>query len=216
MTLSEAVLPVGPYRVHRLRWALPPLRNGTVSTIAHLTLADYDRMIDAGVFDQPQGRRLEFIRGEIREMNPIGSRHEVIVDRLNEWSLGILPRGRVWVRVQNSISLPGLESAPEPDLVWVARRDYSAGRPTAEDVQLLVEVADTTLAYDAGEKAELYAAAGIADYWVVDIPGRAIEVRRDPVGGRYRSLKTHTGEEELHPLAFPEVALRPSTLWQSP
>ncbi len=60
-----------------------------MSTIAHLSLAEYDRMIECGVFDQTRRQRLEFIRGEIREMTPIGSEHEVVVDRLNEtccWS----------------------------------------------------------------------------------------------------------------------------------
>ena len=136
-----------------------------MSTIAHLSLAEYDRMIERGVFDQGKRRRLEFIRGEIRDMTPIGSMHEVVVDRLNEWSMRNLPEGKVWVRVQNSIGLPSLESAPEPDIAWVARRDYSHGRPTAEDVLLIVEVAESSLAYDCGEKAELYAQAGIADLY---------------------------------------------------
>ena len=57
-----------------------------MSTIARLSLAEYDRMIEAGVFDQRRRRWLEFIRGEIREMTPIGSRHEVMVDKLAEWS----------------------------------------------------------------------------------------------------------------------------------
>jgi len=185
-----------------------------VSTIAHLTLADYDRMIERGVFDQRGRRRLEFIRGEIREMTPIGSLHEVVVDKLNEWSMRSVPVGKVWVRVQNSIGLPSLESAPEPDLAWVVRRDYSRGRPVAEEVLLVIEVAESSLAYDRGEKAELYAAAGIADYWVVNLPERSVEVRRDPAGGRYRSLCTYTGDEEIRPLAVPEVVLRPSSLWQ--
>jgi Uma2 family endonuclease len=186
-----------------------------VSTIAHLTLADYDRMIEAGVFDHGRRRRLEFIRGEIREMNPIGSPHEEIVDRLAAWSFGKLPPDTIRVRVQNSIGLYQLESAPEPDLAWVVQRDYSSGRPATEDVLLIIEVAESSLAYDTGEKAELYAAAGVADYWVVDVAGRAVEVRRDPVGGRYRSLKTYTGDDQLCPLAMPEVALRPSALWES-
>ena len=66
---------------------------------------------------------------------------------------------------------------------------------------------------DTGEKAALYAAAGIADYWVVDVAARAIEVRRDPTGGRYRSLQTFTGNDEVRPLAVPEVASRPAPLW---
>ena len=145
-------------------------------------------------------------------MNPIGSMHEEIVDLLNRWSIKNVPEDKIRVRVQNSIGLPALESAPEPDLAWVVERKYSDGRPIAEDVLLVIEVSDTTLAYDTGEKAELYAAAGIADYWVVDVAGQAIEVRREPVSGRYRSLKTHAGNDEVRPLATPEVALRPSAL----
>ena len=186
-----------------------------MSTIAHLSLAQYDQMIAAGVFDQRERLRLEFIEGEIREMTPIGPTHEVIVDALNDWSMGSLARGKVRVRIQNSIGLLQHESAPEPDVVWVARRDYSRKRPSAADVLLLIEVADSSLAYDAGEKADLYAAAGIADYWVVNVADRSIEVRRDPVGGRYRSLKTHLGDDEVRPLAFPEVALKPASLWES-
>jgi Uma2 family endonuclease len=184
-----------------------------VSTIAHLSLAEYDRMIEAGVFDQRRRRRLEFIRGEIREMTPIGSRHEVMVDKLAEWSHRSLSREKGWVRVQNSIWLAPLESAPEPDIVWCARRDYSQGRPTADDVMLVIEVAETSLAFDRGEKSDLYAAAGIADYWIVDLVSRSIEVRRDPDRGRYRSVQTVAGDEPVHPLAAPEIALRPADLW---
>jgi Uma2 family endonuclease len=184
-----------------------------VSTIARLTLAEYDRMIQSGVFDHGRRRRLEFIRGEIREMTPIGSPHEEVVDRLPRWSFKNLPEERVRVRVQNSIGLPELESAPEPDIAWVAERNYWRGRPTAADVLLVVEVADSSLPYDRGEKADLYAQAGIVDYWVVSIPGRAIEVHRDPQDGRYRSLETYRGEDEIRPLAMPELALRPVMLW---
>jgi len=186
-----------------------------VSTIARLSLAEYDRMIERGVFDQGKRRRLEFIRGEIREMTPIGALHEAVVDRLNEWSIRSLPEGGAWVRVQNSIGLVELESAPEPDLAWVARRDYSRGRPTDTDVLLVIEVAESSLAYDRGEKAELYAAAGIKDYWVINLPDRSIEVHRDPGAGRYRSLKTCSGDDEVRPLAAPEIVLRPSMLWES-
>jgi Uma2 family endonuclease len=186
-----------------------------VSTIARLTLADYDRMIQAGVFDQGRRRRLEFIRGEIRDMTPIGSQHSEIVQRLAEWSIEILRGRSIRAWVQDAIRLRTVESCPEPDLAWVIRRDYSDNQPEDDDVLLVVEVAETSLTYDTGEKAELHAAAGIADYWVVDVSARAIEVRREPVGGRYRSLKTHLGDEEVRPLAVPEVALQPSVLFES-
>ncbi len=185
-----------------------------MSMIAHLALAEYDRMIECGVFDQRERRRLEFIRGEIREMNPIGSLHETVVDRLTEWSFRNLPEGEIWVRVQNSIGLVDLQSAPEPDIAWVARRDYSQGRPTAEDVLLVVEVAESSLAYDLGEKADLYAAAGIADYWVVNLAERRIEIRRDPESGRYRTAASCQGEETISPLAMPQLALQVARLWE--
>ena len=184
-----------------------------MSTIARLTLAQYDRMIERGVFEQDENRRLEFIRGEIREMNPIGSLHDEVVTRLAEWSYANVSKERVRVRVQGSIGLPELESAPQPDVVWVASRDYSQRRPAGAELLLIVEVAETSLAHDCGEKADLYAAAGIADYWVVNLPDRSVEIRRDPHAGRYRSLQTFTGDDEVRPLAVPEAVLRPAMLW---
>lgn len=184
-----------------------------MSSPAHLSLADYDRMLGAGVFDRGGRQRLEFVRGEIREMTPIGPAHEEIVERLTEWSYGHLPRDRGRVRVQDSIGLPALESAPEPDIAWVARRNYSRSRPSPQDVLLVIEVAESSLAYDTGEKADLYAVAGIGDYWVVDLAAHHIEVRRDPHDGHYRSLTIYTGQSPIHPLHFPRIALHPGTLW---
>lgn len=135
---------------------------------------------------------------------------------MNEWSIHTLPAGAAWVRVQNSIGLPELESAPEPDLAWVARRDYSQARPTAADVLLVIEVSESSLRYDCGEKADLYAEAGIRDYWVINLPERCVEVRRDPAAGRYRSLQTFGGQQEVRPLAMPEVVLKPTLLWAAP
>src|SRR5438309_4413683 len=108
-------------------------------------------------------------------MSPMGPLHEQAVDILTEWSITNVPRGIVWVRIQNSIGIPGLDSVPEPDICWVRRRDYSAGRPLAGDILLIIEVSDSSLAYDRGEKANLYAAALIADYWVVNIADRCVE-----------------------------------------
>ncbi len=186
-----------------------------MSTIAHFSLAQYDSMIASGVFGSRGRQRMEFIRGEVREMTPIGSQHEEIVDYLTHWSIKNALEGTIRVRIQNSIGIPELESAPEPDVAWVVERDYSQARPTAADVLLIIEVADSSLAYDTGEKAGLYAAAGVADYWVVDTAHRWIEVRRDPAAGRYRTLNTYAGDDEIHPLAAPEIALRPSLLWDS-
>jgi Uma2 family endonuclease len=185
-----------------------------MSAIAHFTWEQYDLMVRTGVFEPREQNHVEFIRGEIRQMSPIGSWHAMIVDRLTAWSFKCLPEGKAWIRVQSSLRLQEVKSEPQPDILWAQRRDYSTAHPTAADVLLLIEVADSSLADDTGEKAELYADAGIGDYWVVNLPEHSIEVRRDPAAGRYRSLQTFTGNDEVRPLTQPEVVLRPAMLWE--
>jgi len=102
-----------------------------MSTIAHVSLEEYQHMVEAGAFE---GRRLEYIRGEIREMSPKGDRHEDMVDCLDDWSHEVLRGKPVRVRIQNSIRLPGPLALPEPDVAWVVRRRYSGGKPEAGDV----------------------------------------------------------------------------------
>ncbi len=184
-----------------------------MSTVAHFSLAEYDQMIALGAFG-PTRRRLELIQGEIREMNPIGPIHEVIVDQLVEWSFQYLPKKLAWVRVQNSVGLPELDCAPEPDIAWVVRRDYSQARPTPVDVLLIIEVAESSLSYDRGEKADLYATAGISDYWLVNLVDRTLEIRREPVDGQYSQLRTLRGEESVSPLAAVEISLSPDRLFR--
>jgi Uma2 family endonuclease len=184
-----------------------------MSVSTHVTLAEYDRMIAEGVFNQHGRDRLELIRGEILEMAPIGSLHEVIVDQLNEWSVRNLPPGKVWVRVQNSVGLPELESAPEPDLAWVARRNYARSRPRSSDVLLIVEISESSLQYDRTTKANLYAEAGIKEYWIFNLVDTIVEVYRNPVGGKYQSVQQFSGEAEFQPLAFPDLPIKPSCIW---
>ena len=184
-----------------------------MSIIAHFSLAEYDRMVELGAFDQTVRRRLELIRGEIREMTPIGSPHEMAVERLAFWSYRNLPENKAWVRIQDSIGIPELASAPEPDVVWVAYRAYDEGRPSAADVLLVIEVSQSSLEYDRSEKAELYAEAGIADYWIVNLSDESIEVYRRPKGKEYRSAEVYRGDDELRPLAAAAIVFRPSMLW---
>ena len=184
-----------------------------MSTTARLSLAEYDRMIDRGVFDVHKQRRLELFQGELREMNPIGSRHETVVDRLTEWSIKNVPHGKAWIRVQNSIGFPEQESTAQPDIAWVVRRDFSEQRPTGADVLLIIEVAETSLQYDRTEKAGLYAAAEIPDYWIVDLAKQSVEVMRDPAAGRYRQREQFANDDHVRPGAFPELSLPLSTLF---
>jgi Uma2 family endonuclease len=184
-----------------------------MSTTTRITLDQFDEMIAQGHFNARGRERLELIYGEIRPMSPIGPPHESLVDRLNEWSFRSLPEGAVWVRVQNSIGIPPLDSAPEPDLVWVRRKDYWNYRPLAEDVLLVIEVSSSSLDYDQSVKAGLYAAAAIREYWVVNVPARSIEVRCDPQGSTYRTLDILQSGQEARPLAFPDVTLAVARLF---
>ncbi len=181
-----------------------------MSTIARFSLAEYDRIVESGAFDR---RRLELIRGEIREMTPIGPEHEDVLDQLNLWSIESVSPGKARVRVQQSIGLPEFDCAPEPDIAWVSPRRYATGRPQAADVFLIIEVADSSLSYDRGDKAAMYAQAGIADYWIVNLRDRVVEVHRDPRPDGYRNVSLYREQNELRPLAFPDAVLHPSTLW---
>jgi Uma2 family endonuclease len=119
----------------------------------------------------------------------------------------------VRVRIQNSIGIPALTSVPEPDVAWVKRRNYMKRRPHGEDVLLLIEVAESSLRFDTGKKARLYAATRIADYWVVDVKNEAVLVFRDPVENEYRVKEAYRGDELVQPLAWQELALRPADLF---
>ena len=180
---------------------------------APITLAMYDRMIAAGVFDPAEAHRVELIGGELHMMSPIGDRHADAVDWLVRWSTLAIDRQVLLVRVQNPLSIPGSESAPQPDIAWVTLRRYADRRPLPEEVSLLVEVADTSLEFDTTAKASLYAAAGIADYWVVDLVSRAVIVFREPRSGGYESRSTHRSDQLVRPLAQPDAALSPAELF---
>ncbi len=182
-----------------------------MSIAAHFTIEQYEKMIAAGVFDDRDNRRIELFRGEIVEMSPIGDRHALAVDRLARWSFEQLSPERAYIRVQGPLLLAEQESRPEPDILWLTPGDYGDA-PVSNDVLLLIEVADTTWTYDTREKAQLYAEAGIADYWVVNLADNHMVVFREPGPKGYGSRREYRGGEEIRPLAFPELTIRPDSI----
>ncbi len=183
-----------------------------MTSVAHFTLAQYELMAEAGAFDGKHHQRVELIRGEITEMEPISVRHAAVVDRLTRLSTRLLGEDLAEVRIQGTLRIPKLESAPEPDVLWLAPKDYFQGHPEPEDVLLLIEVSEGTLAYDMGDKALLYAEAAIRDYWVVNLTDDCVEVMRDPQPTGYQSRRVVRDDEEVRPLAFPDVVLKPSAM----
>jgi len=187
-----------------------------MSSIAKLSVSEYRRMIDGGVFDPADDRRLELIHGELREMSPIGDLPAWLVEWLNDWSLSSLPRALVWVLIQNPVDISALDSVPQPDLAWLKRKDYRHGRPTPGDVLLLIEVSDSSLRYDREVKGSLYAQAGIQEYWIVNVPEETIEIYRQPLGDRYGNVTTLRRGDVARSLAFPDVALALDELFGEP
>ncbi len=169
---------------------------------------EYYRLGDLGFF---MGQKAELITGTILVAGPQKPRHYAAVDRVGRVLDKVLGPS-CWVRTQAPLDL-GLVIEPDPDVSVVAghRNDYSA-HPTA--ALLIVEVSDSTLAFDRRSKACLYAAGGIADYWIVNIRDNQLEVFRDPVtdpsqphGHTYNNSFVLTGADNVTPLAFPGVTI---------
>ena len=139
-------------------------------------------------------------------MSPAGPVHEDYVDYLTRWSTSVSRSTDCVVRVQSSIDLN--DSRPEPDVTWLRPGRYAARRPKASDVLLLIEVADSSLAGDTGEKADLYAEFGVAEYWVVDCAAKAIHVFTDPKSNRFSTKRIVTLPNTLSPTCKPEAVLR--------
>ena len=140
---------------------------------------DYYRMAEAGIL-APEDR-VELIEGEIVDMAPIGSAHGGTLVGLTELVARAVADGKVLVSVQGPLHLDH-HNEPQPDLMLLRPRPdrYRASHPTATDVLLLVEIADSSLAYDRGPKLTLYASHGVPEVWIVDLVGRAVEVFRRP------------------------------------
>jgi Uma2 family endonuclease len=160
--------------------------NAPLLTRHRLTVADYYRMGEAGVF--APDARVELIEGEVIDMAPIGSRHGSAVKRLNTLLTSALG-SRVVVAVQDPLRLSDL-SEPEPDLMLLKpRADFYAGaHPTAAEVLLLIEVADTSARYDREVKLPLYARHGVPEVWIVDLDARLLRFFRSPAGDVYTDI----------------------------
>ncbi len=184
-----------------------------MSTIAQFTLEQYEHMVEVGAFSGPCEKRLELLRGEIRQMSPIGYRHSHVVTLLTDWSYEVVPREQFVIRVQNPVRIEVSESEPQPDIVWARRHPASDHHPEPHDVLLLIEVADTSLNDDRGEKLQIYAEVGIAEYWIVNLIDEQVEVYRKPIGRSYEEQSVYRKDAEISPLALPAATLKPSRLF---
>jgi Uma2 family endonuclease len=178
------------------------------------TVEEYERMGQVGILGEDD--RVELIDGQIVQMTPIGPAHAAAVRALDR-RLNLAVGDRALVSTQLPTVLDDF-SEPEPDLALLRPPEeaYLRRHPRPEEVLLLIEVADTSGAFDRNVKLPLYARAGIPEYWIVDVAHKMVEVYRSPSEDGYASV------EELRPggrvgvLELPDVELSVSEILGSP
>jgi Uma2 family endonuclease len=176
------------------------------------TLDDYEQLIALGLLE---GKHVELIQGEILIMASMGEPHALTIMQLNYALLPHFNPGTgVHLRIQMPLALPALTSEPEPDIAIVVldTPTNEAGRPTS--ASLIIEVAESSLAYDRDRKGPLYAAAGIQEYWLVNLPERCLEVYRQCMpdaasfsGWRYQERQRLRDSDQVTPLVTTAVVI---------
>ncbi len=176
------------------------------------TVDQYHAMGEAGIF-QP-GDRIELILGEVLEMLPIGANHVGCVGRTNHVVTQQVGN-EYFVFVQCPIRLSD-DSEPEPDFL-VVREDYDqSALPTPSDTLLVIEVSDSSLAFDRGVKLPLYARAGIPEAWLFDLTSTRIERHTDPAPDGYRSISIAGRGDSIASLSLPALTFEVNAVLAAP
>ena len=177
---------------------------------AKWSLDDYHQMIESGLLAE---RSLELINGEIIEVSPEGVAHSFYCRGTAKYLRSILGN-RAEVSEAHPITLPN-DSEPEPDIAIVRTPDtlYQTRHPFPEDIFWLIEIANSTLAKDLGVKRDLYAQAGIPEYWVMNLQTSELVVFRDLIDNKYRS-EIFLNDGNISPLAFPDISIDISRLFR--
>ncbi len=170
---------------------------------AKWTIDEYHRMVAAGILCD---RKVELLKGEIIEMPPEREPHAYCSDEAGEYLTKLLAE-RAKIRHAKPITLPN-NSEPEPDIAIVQRlgREYREHHPYPENIFWLIEYANSSLEKDLEIKNKIYAEAGIAEYWVVNLQKSHLVVFREPLDGDYASKSTLT-TGTIQPLAFPDTPI---------
>ena len=178
-------------------------------TTAKWSIGDYHHMVETGLLE---GRPVELLNGEIIEMPPEREPHSASSSNSGDYLRDLLG-DRAKVREGHPITIASSNSEPEPDLAIVRRDEdgYWGYHPYPEDIYWLIEFSDSSLKKDLDPKAKAYAAAGIAECWVVNLRKMELIVMREPINGEYQSQAIVT-QGEIRPLAFQAVAIAVSKL----
>ncbi len=163
-------------------------------------------MAESGLFD---GKRVELVNGEILELPPMNDAHAQAIQLTTYALLAAFSPPAATVRVQLPMRLG--ESRPLPDFAVVTGSPREVNRHP-DSALLVIEVSDTTLEFDRTDKASLYARHSVSDYWIMNVPGRCVEVFRSPMGAdngdpRYGDVRVYSATESISPLAAPQAVI---------
>ena len=191
-------------------YAGPPEVGPIILPVAPLSTEQYLQMIEAGILDSSD--KVELIGGQITPMAPAGPEH---IGSVFELTTLFAPHVEKFVIAVQATVVITEGQVLEPDIALLTHRadQYKRALPRAADVLLIVESAASSLDKDRHVKLPIYAAAGIPEYWIVDLNNRTLEVYREPVGGAYSHSQKLAGDDRASPLACTEVSLRVGSLF---
>lgn len=177
------------------------------------TRVEYDRLESHGFFEQ---QRVELIEGELICKMGKNPPHVDIAALLLGWLIQVF--GARFVNIEAPINVapednPANEPVPDVIVLKPEFTGFRSARRQPKDLNLLIEIADTSLAFDLTTKAALYARAGILDYWIVDVAGRRLIVHRNPQEGQYASVEFYSEQESVCPLAAPDSSFAVHTIF---
>jgi Uma2 family endonuclease len=190
-----------------------PPEIGTISLpISRLSTDQFLQIIETGIFESSE-KKVELIEGVITEMSPPGPEHESSLLQLITLFAPVV--SRFYLAIQGTLVLPE-GNLYLPDLALLRRKPegYRHAHAGPEDVVLVLESSATSLPKDRFLKLPVYAAAGIQEYWIVDLERETLLVYRDPHGGAYRSEQTLVGEQTVSPLACSDLTIRVADIFQ--
>jgi Uma2 family endonuclease len=181
-----------------------------MQSIRRFTVEEYYRMAEVGILHEDD--RVELIDGRIVEIGPIGSSHSSSVKDVNQL-FRTYDGSQVTIGIQDPIRF-GDGSEPLPDISVLRFRpdNYRNGHLGPSDILLIIEVSDTSLAYDRNVKLPLYAGAGIAETWIVNLAEDCLEVYRDATDGQYQNTFVFRRGEMVSPEALPGISLSVSSI----
>ena len=170
------------------------------------TLEEYQRLGETGIIQEDE--RVELVEGEIVEMSPIGRPHASVVARINQL-FGTRFAGRAIAWVQGPLALPRQVSQFQPDLALLKpRADFYREKDVGpEDALLVVEVMDSSIAYDRRVKLPIYARGGVPEVWLVNVNRNSVEVWRDPTPDGFRERRLVDRSGTIAAIAFPDLRL---------